>query len=85
MADWRSHASGLKQLVDMRGGFRNLMKQSPHLAPTLVVYILYAHSLSGQPFAATNTSRIMTMANTCSPSWDQLALVDSPEENIVDY
>lgn len=82
MADWRSHASGLKRLIDMRGGFRSLMKQSPHLAPTLVVYILYAYD--SHPLSDTNVTSIMTMANTCSPSWDQLALADAPDQNITD-
>ncbi|KAH8719501.1 fungal-specific transcription factor domain-containing protein [Phaeosphaeriaceae sp. PMI808] len=67
MADWRAHASGMKQLVDMRGGFKSLMSQAPHLTPTLVVYIL-----------------ILIVANACSPSWDQMEVSDSPEQNIVD-
>ncbi|KAF2822970.1 hypothetical protein CC86DRAFT_356812 [Ophiobolus disseminans] len=67
MADWRSHASGMKQLVDMRGGLRTLLKESPHLSPTLVVYIL-----------------IITIANTCSPSWDQLSLSGTPASNVAD-
>ncbi|KAH7091343.1 fungal-specific transcription factor domain-containing protein [Paraphoma chrysanthemicola] len=67
MADWRSHASGLRRIIDMRGGFRTLMKQSPHLAPTLVVYIL-----------------IVVIANTCSPSWDQINLSDTPTASLSD-
>ncbi|KAJ4374821.1 hypothetical protein N0V83_001898 [Neocucurbitaria cava] len=30
----------MQRLVEMRGGFRNLMKEAPHLAPTLVIYTL---------------------------------------------
>ncbi|KAF2027869.1 hypothetical protein EK21DRAFT_71024 [Setomelanomma holmii] len=67
MADWRSHASGLRRIIDMRGGFKSLLRQTPHLAPTLVVYIL-----------------IVIIANTCSPSWDQIDLSGTPQENASD-
>jgi hypothetical protein len=38
--NWESHIDGLQRVVAMRGGFKNLIKQSPHLTPTLVIYIL---------------------------------------------
>ncbi|KAH3990112.1 hypothetical protein HBH52_001700 [Parastagonospora nodorum] len=40
IANWRSHASGLNQLIHLRGGIRSLMKQSPYLTPTLAIFIL---------------------------------------------
>jgi hypothetical protein len=41
MGDWRSHAIGLNLLIEMRGGIRTLLKQSPYLSPTLSVFVLY--------------------------------------------
>ncbi|KAI8938311.1 hypothetical protein NX059_005963 [Plenodomus lindquistii] len=38
--DWRSHAMAMQRIVDLRGGFKDLLKQAPFLAPTLVIYIL---------------------------------------------
>lgn len=38
--DWRSHARAMQHVVDMRGGFKSLLKQAPFLAPSLVIYIL---------------------------------------------
>ena len=86
MADWRSHASGMKQLVDMRGGFKSLLQQSPYLAPTLVIYILYTSPLTPTytNLSLTPAPSILNMANTCSPSWDQLSLSGTPAQNISD-
>jgi len=55
----------MRRLIDMRGGLRSLVKQAPHLAPTVVIYIL-----------------IVVMANTCSPSWDQIEMSGTPESNL---
>lgn len=41
-ADWRSHISGMKQLIDLRGGPKQLMKESPHLVASVVLYLMYA-------------------------------------------
>jgi hypothetical protein len=41
MADWRSHASGLNKLISLRGGLKQLMKESRYLAPTLAIFVLY--------------------------------------------
>lgn len=38
--DWRSHALAMQYVVNLRGGFKNLLKQAPFLAPTLVTHIL---------------------------------------------
>ena len=40
-ADWRSHVNGMKRIVDLRGGPKKLMKEAPHLVPSLVLYLLY--------------------------------------------
>jgi hypothetical protein len=40
MSDWRSHASGLNQLIDLRGGMKQLRKESPYLAPTIAVFVM---------------------------------------------
>ncbi|KAF1915756.1 hypothetical protein BDU57DRAFT_586971 [Ampelomyces quisqualis] len=40
MADWRSHASGLNQLIGLRGGTKKLRKEAPYLAPTIAVFII---------------------------------------------
>ncbi|KAH3920020.1 hypothetical protein HBH56_021740 [Parastagonospora nodorum] len=67
IANWRSHASGLNQLIHLRGGIRSLMKQSPYLTPTLAIFML-----------------IVTLANTCSPSRDQISLSGSPAQDLTD-
>ncbi|KAF1848804.1 uncharacterized protein K460DRAFT_304288 [Cucurbitaria berberidis CBS 394.84] len=65
MADWRSHASGMNRVIDMRGGFKNLMKQAPHLTPALVIYMI-----------------IVIIGNTCSPSWNQIDIDNSPSQTV---
>ncbi|OAG16175.1 hypothetical protein CC77DRAFT_390393 [Alternaria alternata] len=38
--DWRSHADGMKQLIDIRGGFQSLLRAAPHLTSALVVFVI---------------------------------------------
>lgn len=53
--DWRSHVNGMKRLIDLRGGPKQLIHDAPHLVASLVLYLL-----------------IISIANTCSPPWDQV-------------
>ncbi|KAI5374515.1 hypothetical protein J4E82_006749 [Alternaria postmessia] len=62
-ADWRSHVNGMKRIVDLRGGPKKLMKEAPHLVPSLVLYLL-----------------IVSVANTCSPSWDQVEINSTADD-----
>jgi hypothetical protein len=41
MSDWRSHARGVNRLIEMRGGIRTLLEQSPYLSPTLSIFVLF--------------------------------------------
>jgi hypothetical protein len=78
MVDWRVHAGGMKQLIKIRGGFRHLMNTLPYLVPT-------ASTATLQPTNITTSGlSIIATANTYSPSWDQVPLSDTPEQNIVD-
>ncbi|KAI4605007.1 hypothetical protein J4E83_010878 [Alternaria metachromatica] len=38
--DWRSHADGMKRLIDMRGGFASLRRTVPHMTSALVIFVL---------------------------------------------
>lgn len=38
--DWRSHAHGMKRLIDMRGGFAALLRSAPYLTSSLVIFIV---------------------------------------------
>ncbi|KAF7681056.1 hypothetical protein GT037_000032 [Alternaria burnsii] len=38
--DWRSHADGMKRLIDIRGGFESLLRTAPHLTSALVVFLI---------------------------------------------
>jgi hypothetical protein len=78
MADWRSHAGGLNRLIEMRGGFEDLLKQSPYLSSTLSMFVLQVHPSMQNVYLSLTSASIVTMANTCSPSWDQLELGSSP-------
>ncbi|KAF3011121.1 hypothetical protein E8E13_011407 [Curvularia kusanoi] len=40
LGDWRSHAHGMKRLIDMRGGFENLLHSAPYLTSSLVIFII---------------------------------------------
>ena len=35
----------MKRIVDLRGGPKKLMKEAPHLVPSLVIYLLYVASV----------------------------------------
>jgi hypothetical protein len=78
MVDWHVHAGGMKQLIGIRGGFRHLMNTLPYLVPTASAATLQPTNVT------TSTLSIIATANTCSPSWDQVPLSDTPEQNIVD-
>ncbi|XPS68897.1 hypothetical protein M3J09_001176 [Ascochyta lentis] len=50
--DWRSHANGMKRLIDMRGGFATLIREAPYLTSALVIYVLivtFSNSLGPAP------------------------------------
>lgn len=38
--DWRSHANGMKRLIDMRGGFQKLTREVPYLTSALVIFVM---------------------------------------------
>ena len=38
--DWRSHAYGMKRLIDMRGGFGTLIRETPYLTSALVIFVM---------------------------------------------
>ncbi|KAF2622860.1 hypothetical protein BU25DRAFT_202235 [Macroventuria anomochaeta] len=38
--DWRSHVHGMKQLIDMRGGFGPLLRTAPYLISALVIFVV---------------------------------------------
>ncbi|KAH6644252.1 fungal-specific transcription factor domain-containing protein [Boeremia exigua] len=38
--DWRSHAHGMKRLIDMRGGFGPLILEAPYLTSALVIFVI---------------------------------------------
>ncbi|UPX10496.1 uncharacterized protein EKO05_0001154 [Ascochyta rabiei] len=38
--DWRSHAIGIKQLIDMRGGFATLIREASYLTSALVIFVI---------------------------------------------
>jgi hypothetical protein len=54
--DWRLHAHVMKQLIDMRGGLMQLLRNVPYLASTLVIYIIIATfaNCSGPPLQQIN-------------------------------
>ncbi|KAI4640076.1 hypothetical protein J4E93_008876 [Alternaria ventricosa] len=62
-ADGRSHVNAMKRIVDLRGGPKQLMKEAPHLIPSMVLYLV-----------------IVSLSNTCSPSWDQVDISNTAEE-----
>jgi hypothetical protein len=45
------------------------------------VSIAYSHSVG---FAINNRPSIVTTGNTCSPSWDQISLSETPQQNLDD-
>lgn len=40
VGDWRSHARGMLQLIDMRGGFEELLRTAPYLTAALVIFVM---------------------------------------------
>ncbi|RAR10710.1 lysosomal acid lipase cholesteryl ester hydrolase precursor [Stemphylium lycopersici] len=84
-ADWRSHISGMKQLIDLRGGPKQLMKESPHLVASVVLYLMYARfPVWSQAQQLTHVISIIALANTSSPSWDQIDMSSAKDSMIED-
>jgi hypothetical protein len=82
MTHWQSHIDGLQRIIEMRGGFKTLVDQSPQLAPALVTYTLYVIE-SPLKIALTSAS-IVNLANTCSPSCKQISLTGTLEQHLDD-
>jgi hypothetical protein len=38
--EWRTHAYGMKRLVDLRGGLETLLVESPYLTSALVIFVM---------------------------------------------
>jgi hypothetical protein len=69
----------MKQIVDLRGGPKKLMKEAPHLIPSMVLYLLYV-SLALYSRKPTYMISIVSLANTCSPSWDQVDISTTADD-----
>lgn len=70
----------MQKVIDLRGGLKGLLEGTPYLVPTLVIYVLYASSHAHHcPDDRLTISSIIILANTCSPSVDQIELDANPE------
>ena len=79
---WLSHVTGLRRIIAMRGGFKTIVYQSPHLAPALVTYTLYVNQF---PLVMLLTiTSIVNLANTCSPSWKHISLAGTLQQHLDD-
>jgi hypothetical protein len=76
---------GMKKLIDLRGGLKQLMKEAPHLYYSMIVYLMYIpYTIVKPAVLANHHTRIIIMGNTCSPSWDQIEISDMTDHTIAD-